>query len=148
MKFVSFLKIYSRKKTFFSPLIFLRTTFFILFLSFLPGCGKQTPENNFNSAAWKADPYGCKGERKILLPELEKMRGELAGTTFRDAKELFGYPEANSLTDKNENIYTYYVEPGSQCQDKSRLSGANKLLVTVNGLGFVKEVRFEVPVKK
>lgn len=148
MKFVSILEIKTEKKVQMFSAILLKTTIFINFLFFLPGCSKPIPDSQFDSVAWKADPFSCKNQRKMLLPELDRIRGELAGVSDAAIQKYLGKPEATTLTDKSEHIYMYYIEPGSQCQDKTRLSGANKLLVTVNGLSLVTEVRFDGPINQ
>jgi hypothetical protein len=129
-------------------LIYLKAKSFLIFLFLLTACGKNIPESGFDSAAWKADPGACKNQRAAQLPELQKLRDNLPGVSDKDIQEFFGPPEATMLSDKSEHIYVYYIEPGSHCQNQKNLSESNKLLVTVNGLSLVTEVRFENPVRQ
>ena len=121
---------------------------FIIILIILTSCGKPLPKGDFNSAAWQADPFACKNQRLKLIPGFETIKDKLRGVSEKDLQTILGKPEATSLTDQSERNYLYYLEPGSQCQDNSRLSTANKLTIRISSLGWVTELSYENPVPR
>ena len=118
----------------------------IIILFIITSCGKPVNKGNFNDEAWRADALACKDERKKLLQEFEKIKNNLRGISEKELQKLLGKPEATSLTDQSERMYIYYIEPGIQCEQKTRYSGSNKLLVRISSLGWVTEFSYENPI--
>jgi len=118
----------------------------IIILFIVTSCGKPVNKGNFNDKAWRADALACKDERKKLLEEFEKVKNNLKGISEKELQNLLGKPEATTLTDQSEKMYMYYLEPGAQCEQNSRYSSANKLMVRISSLGWVTEFSYENPV--
>lgn len=121
---------------------------FIIILIIVTSCGRPLPKGDFDSAAWKADPLACKDKRVKLIPGFETIKDNLRGVSEKDLQLVLGKPELTSLTEQSERNYIYFLEPGSQCQDKTKTSSANKLIIRISSLGWVTELTYENPVPK
>ncbi len=122
------------------------TPFLILLCLQLSACGIPESLKDFDSTTWKNDRYACKGERKALVGEFDKIRRELYGKKEYVIRNLLGKPDSESLLERNQRIYYYYLEPGAQCQNKRELSEANWVEVRINPTGKVSEVTFKNPI--
>ena len=109
-------------------------------------CRQKITFPGFNSQAWKADAFSCQGVRNKLVPDLQKIRLNLRTLSTREIIDVLGKPDAEALLADNQRIYYYYIEPGTQCQNKRELSVANKLMVRFNALEKASEVNFEKPI--
>ncbi len=109
-------------------------------------CQQKVNFSDFDSLRWINDAFACQDVRPKLLPELQKIRLKLRGQTTTQIMEVLGKPDSEALLANNQRIYYYYIQPGSQCQNKQKLSSANKLLVRFNALEQASEVNFEQPV--
>ncbi|RDC63579.1 hypothetical protein [Adhaeribacter pallidiroseus] len=109
-------------------------------------CRPKVTFPEFNSTAWIKDSFACQNVRSKMLPELKKIRRQLRGLAISQLMGVLGKPDSEALLAGNERIYYYYLQPGTQCQNKQELSGANKLTVRFNALEQVSEVLFEQPV--
>jgi hypothetical protein len=107
----------------------------------------STPESlrDFDSEKWKNDLYGCEGGRGQLVDEFEKIRKELYGQKEYVLRNVLGKPDTEELLERSQRIYFYYLEPGTQCTDRSRLSEANRVEVRINSLGKVSEITYKEP---
>lgn len=110
------------------------------------GCGVPDSLKGFDSETWKNDRYACKGERKALVGELDKIRRELYGKKEYIVRNLLGKPDSESLLERNQRIYYYYLEPGTQCNERRGMSEANWVEVRINPTGKVSEVTFKNPI--
>jgi hypothetical protein len=111
------------------------------------GCREQVKFPGFNSQSWIADAFGCQSVRSKMLPDLEKIRLDLRGLRTTDIMGVLGKPDSEGLLANNERIYYYYVQSGEQCQDRQKLSAANKLQVRFDALERASEVNFEQPIQ-
>lgn len=108
-----------------------------------------TPESlkGFDSETWKADKNACKGDRAKLATEFEKIRKEMYGKKEYIVRNVLGKPDKENLLERSQRIYYYYLETGTQCQDASKLSEANRLEVRINSLGKVSAINYSNPEK-
>ena len=109
-------------------------------------CREQIKFPEFNSQAWKSDAFACQSVRPQLLADLEKIRLDLRGLRTTEIMSVLGKPDSEGLLANNERIYYYYVQAGEQCQNRQKLSGANKLQVRFDALERASEVNFEQPI--
>ncbi|ARS35130.1 hypothetical protein [Pontibacter actiniarum] len=123
------------------------TTVQLLGLLLLGACG--TPENlqSFDSKVWKDDRNGCESQRAGLLDDFEKIRKELYGKKEYVLRNVLGKPDSEELMERNQRIYFYYIEPGTQCNSRNQMSEANRLQVRINALGKVSEISYYRPVE-
>lgn len=104
-------------------------------------CGHALPEfPDFNSTAWRADPYGCKNQRRPLLPIIEKHRDELYGARINEVTALLGHPDEEELGEQSDKVYIYYVTPGMHCLAGHPRSAQNRLLLRSGATGTVTEL--------
>ena len=118
----------------------------LLLLVVLSSCGVPDSLKDFDSETWKEDRYGCNGERQKLVGEFNTIRRELYGKKEYVVRNLLGKPDSESLLERNQRIYYYYIEPGTQCTERGKLSEANRVEVRINPTGKVSEVSFMEPV--
>ncbi|RIJ41815.1 hypothetical protein [Pontibacter oryzae] len=109
----------------------------------------STPESlkSFDSKTWKDDRYACSGKRGDLVDDLEAIKKELYGKKEYVLRNVLGKPDSEELMERNQRIYYYYLEPGTQCENRNMLSDANRVQVRINSLGKVSEVSYYRPIK-
>ncbi|QNF34856.1 hypothetical protein HUW51_19795 [Adhaeribacter swui] len=108
-------------------------------------CRTKKTIPDFDSQAWKNDAFACQDIRSKMVPKLKIIRRDLRGLTIRELMDVLGKPDLETLLAGNQRIYHYYLFPGDQCQNKRKMSSANKLTVRFNALEQVSEVLFEQP---
>ncbi len=107
----------------------------------LAGCGHALPQlPGFDAAAWRADPYACRGLRRAALPALAQSKERLYEARADDVTALLGPPDEEELRANTEKVYYYYLEPGTQCNARHLRSGAACLSLRFGPLGTVTEV--------
>ncbi len=107
----------------------------------LAGCGHALPPlPGFEPARWRADAYGCQGQRAALLPALLQARDRLYATRADDVTALLGHPDEEELREGTEKVYIYYLVPGPQCPPPHRRSVAPCLRLHFGPLGTVTEI--------
>ena len=105
------------------------------------GCGHDLPQlPDFDSAAWRADPYGCQNRRAALLPVLAKHRNDLFQARINDITNLLGHPDEEELGEQSDKVYIYYLTPGPQCAPGHPRSVRNRVMLRSGATGTVTEV--------
>ena len=117
----------------------------LLFCLQLAACGVPDSLKGFDSETWKNDRYACNGKRQGMTGEFEKIRRELYGKKEYVVRNLLGKPDSESLLERNQRIYYYYLEPGTQCEQRRGMSEANWVEVRINPTGKVSEVTYKNP---
>lgn len=117
--------------------------FCVIFFCLSTGCTHQPDLRGFDNLRWKKDKGGCAGERKTLLPAFKALRDDLKGTSSNDFATLFGKPDINQLTDRNQEYYIYFLEAGSHCQDITRPSNAPSVAIRFSAIGLATEITFQ-----
>ncbi|MBD2721200.1 hypothetical protein [Hymenobacter armeniacus] len=107
----------------------------------LSGCGHALLElPGFDGAAWRADPYACRNQRRAAVPVLLRQKEQLYEARANDVTALLGQPDEEELRAGTEKVYYYYLEPGTQCEARHERSGAPCLSLRFGPLGTVTEV--------
>ena len=107
----------------------------------LAGCGHSLRElPGFDAAAWRADPYACRNQRRAAVPALARSKERLYEARANDVTALLGQPDEEELRAGTEKVYYYYLVPGSQCTGRHARSGAPCLSLRFGPLGTVTEV--------
>ncbi|TPE42532.1 hypothetical protein [Pontibacter mangrovi] len=111
--------------------------------------GACTPDSlkDFDSDTWKDDRFGCDSKRAELVSDFEKIRKEMYGKKEYVVRNVLGKPDSEELMERSQRIYFYYIEPGTQCQNRKQLSEANRVQVRINSLGKVSEITYYKPVE-
>ena len=94
----------------------------------------------FDAAAWRADPYACRNQRRAAVPALVRGREQLYEARANDVTTLLGQPDEEELRAGTEKVYYYYLEPGTQCEARHARSGAACLSLRFGSIGTVTEV--------
>ncbi|MBD1395985.1 hypothetical protein H9Q13_02310 [Pontibacter sp. JH31] len=121
----------------------------LLLLTLLPlvwACSEPTRITGFDSNKWQQDKKGCQNNRQQLVPEFESIRRELYGRTEGEIKDILGKPDAEQLMSRGQRLFIYYLEPGAQCQQRNKLSDANRAEVRFNALNKVSEITYLRPI--
>ncbi|WP_345236284.1 hypothetical protein [Hymenobacter saemangeumensis] len=114
----------------------------------LSGCGHSLPQlPGFDAEAWRADPYGCHNQREKGLAAILKHKELLYEARANDITSLLGHPDEEELRAGTEKVYFYYLQAGSQCDDRHQRSSAPRLSLRFGPLGTVTEVLAD-PVRK
>ena len=122
------------------PAFVLRAAIVAAALSF-SGCGHNLPElPDFDSAAWRADPYACQNKRAALLPTLAKHRNDLFEARINDITNVLGHPDEEELGEQSDKVYIYYVTPGLQCEPGHPRAARNRVMLRSGATGTVTEV--------
>ena len=112
-------------------------------LALLSACRKEIrPLPHFDSAAWKADPNGCKGQRQRVWADFQAYQNELTGRDENDLPSLLGPPDGKNLLERGQKFYVYYVQNPSVCRPAAA-GTRHAILVRVNATGSVSEVSEE-----
>ena len=120
-----------------------------LLLSFLLlSCSEPARIEGFDSTAWKNDKLACQGGRQQMAGSFEKIRRDLYGKTEDDIKDILGKPDGEQLMRRGQRVFYYYLEKGTQCTQKGKLSEANRAEVRFNALNKVSEITYKDPVRK
>ena len=105
------------------------------------GCGHALPQlPGFDAAAWRAEPYACRDQRRAAVPALGRSKERLYEARADDVNALLGPPDEEELRAGTEKVYYYYLAPGTQCQGRHARSGAPCLSLRFGPLGTVTEV--------
>ena len=114
----------------------------IILLLGTASCTSSPSLEGFDRERWTQDERSCRNIRPGLVPQLEKVQGELLGLGHTQVIRLLGKPEGKSMEKSGQREFYYYVEAGPQCQDKNRYTQANKLVVRFDVLDRVNLVTF------
>jgi hypothetical protein len=111
-------------------------------LAWLAGCGSSPQVSGFDQEAWRQDKRGCQGQRASLLADFEALAKPelLKGMRELEAKQLLGLPDQIEVAERGQKFYTYFVEPGNQCQDNAAGKEARRVRVRFSALNQVNEV--------
>ena len=124
----------------------------LLFLAFplLLSCSKPARMAGFDSTQWQQDKNGCNGTRQQMIPDFERVRLELYGKSESDIQDILGKPDGEQLMSRGQRLFLYYLEPGTQCDQRNKLSEANRAEVRFNALSNVSEITYlrPIPVKQ
>ncbi|GAB3533238.1 hypothetical protein GCM10027443_18410 [Pontibacter brevis] len=118
----------------------------LVVVGFLNACSTPEELRSFDSETWKEDRYACEGKRVELADDFEEIRKALYGRKEYVLRNLLGKPDHEELLERNQRNYFYYLEPGTQCTDRTMLSEANRVEVRINSLGKVSEITYTRPV--
>ena len=125
----------------FSSVLRLRLLAAMLGGSLLAGCGHSLPQlPGFDAAAWRADPYACRHQRRAAVPVLRQAKERLYEARANDVTAHLGQPDEEELRAGTEKVYYYYLEPGTQCNGRHTRSGAPCLSLRFGPLGTVTEM--------
>ncbi len=109
-----------------------------LSLLFLLGCGSSPNLGDFDSKLWKSDVKGCSGQRVSQAKEIDEIKSELLGLHHKKIVKILGPPEEQELYKRSQNYYSYFVDPGTDCDSSTQ--NPRKLVIRFTALGIANEV--------
>lgn len=124
----------------------MRRLLFIPLLCVVLSCSQKASIAGFDSDNWKKDKKGCQAQRSTLLHDFDTIRLALYGKPENDIKDILGKPDAEQLMRRGQRVFIYYLEPGSQCSERNKLSEANRIEVRFNALQKVSEITYLRPI--
>lgn len=131
---LKFLK--SRKATCFAALIFST--------SLLVGCSSG-PEKlgRLDLVKWREDRGACAGIRSGLVKDFKIEQANLMGKFADEVGSILGKPDIHQLGGRNQKFYVYFLEKGSQCEDITKPSPAQKVILRFNAVGLLSEITYQ-----
>ncbi len=115
--------------------------FLVLSLAII-SCGKPIPElEGVDVAGWKTDTNGCGGKRMTMIDAVQEQKDKLLALDELEIVALFGRPDRNELSRRNQKFYYYFLEPSEECAEPRE--GARKLIIRFNAMGLAKEILVE-----
>ena len=111
----------------------------------LASCSEPARVDGFDSDSWKSDKSGCANVRRDMQNDFEQVRRQLYGKEEPDIIDILGRPDGEQLMARGQRIFYYYLESGSQCEQKNNLSEANRAEVRFNALNRVSEITYLRP---
>jgi hypothetical protein len=73
---------------------------------------------DFDTVSWKLDSMGCRGLRRDMGKVLQRNSNAVTGHSSEELKAFLGPPNV-AHTRERTTIYTYFLEGGRHCYDKS-----------------------------
>ncbi len=119
------------------------TLFSILILLILFSCTKKPNLNGFDLATWKKDKGGCNELRIKQLDQLKVLKQELKGVSSNDIADLFGAPDIQRLSERNQEYFIYFMEKGPHCGSLKPISNAKSIIFRFSAVKLVTEVTFQ-----
>jgi hypothetical protein len=120
---------------------------FVLLLALVWGCSEPARIPGFDSDKWQQDKKACQHIRSQMIPAFESIRRDLYGRTEDEIKDILGKPDGEQLMSRGQRLFLYYLEPGTQCEQRNKLSEANRAEVRFNALNKVSEITYLRPIR-
>lgn len=116
-------------------------TICILLLNY--SCTNKPDIGGFDAAIWKADRFGCAGNRQALLPRFDTLRPRLLGMSETDFATLFGRPDRQDMRQRSTRFYIYFTKPGSQCKNlKTAAPIGSYVKVRISAINIINEISY------
>lgn len=92
---------------------------------------------------WRTDRSACEGVRSKLVEDFKAEENQLLGKFADDVGKMLGRPDIHQLAGRNQKIYIYYLEKGTQCDDITQPSTAMKAVLRFNAIGLLTEITYQ-----
>lgn len=115
----------------------------ILLSTLLLSC---TPPSTFGSLdldQWRKDKAGCDNKRIEMKDALLTEKDLLLGKSSNEIGKLFGSPDINQLGKRNQKMYIYFLEHGTQCGGTVQTSQAQKAVFRFNAVSLLTEINLQ-----
>ena len=124
----------------------LRFTFYILHFTFygLLSCSSAPDRaGNLDLVKWRSDRGGCKSVRNKLEKEFKAIESVLLGKHIDEVGQMLGRPDIHQLGARDQKFYVYFLEKGVHCDDITKKSAAQKVILRFNAVGLLAEITFQ-----
>jgi hypothetical protein len=115
----------------------------IVILSILfQACSYSDPLNlpGLDGDGFKNDRGGCEGNRQKQIELIKAYKDQFLGISENQIFKAIGRYDYQVLDKKNEKIFVYFLEPGSQCEHMQNPTEAESLVLYMNAVKLVKQV--------
>lgn len=113
-------------------------------MAILTGCSASPDKfGKLDIAKWRSDRGGCYGIRATLLNDFNAVRQDFKSTHVNDLGNLLGRPDINSIAERNQKYYVYFLEKGIHCDDPKQKSTARSVAFRISAIGLVTEITFQ-----
>lgn len=102
-------------------------------------CREEIDIPNFDRFAWQKDDLGCNGIRAEAVDLLLSHKKNLKGKSELQVMNYLGKPDRAELGQRNKKYFIYYIEPGTQCENKEN-DGSRYLRIAFNSVRLSDEV--------
>jgi hypothetical protein len=92
---------------------------------------------------WRKDRSACGDVRAKLVENFKSEEKQLLGKFADDVGNLLGKPDIHQLAGRNQKIYIYFLEKGTQCDDITQPSTAMKAVLRFNAIGLLTEITYQ-----
>lgn len=117
--------------------------YFLCLLFLAASCTKKPDLKGFNLDKWKADKGGCNGQRITQISELKAIKQELKGVSSNNVLSLFGPPDIQRLSERNQEYFIYFVENGPHCGSLRPVSDARTIIFRFSAIKLATEITFQ-----
>ena len=117
--------------------------FVCFFLVVVQSCTKTPDLKGFDLEKWKSDKGGCNGIRVSQLDELKTLKQELKGVSSNDIMTLFGAPDIQRLSERNQEYFVYFMEKGPHCGSLRPISNAKSVIFRFSAIKLATEITFQ-----
>jgi hypothetical protein len=116
----------------------------VCFLIILFNSCTKTPDlKGFDLEKWKSDKGGCNELRISQLTELKALKQELKGVSSNDIMTLFGAPDIQRLSERNQEYFVYFMEKGPHCGSLRPVSNAKSVIFRFSAIKLATEITFQ-----
>lgn len=92
---------------------------------------------------WRKDRRACENIRTKLIEDFKAEENQLVGKFADDVGKMLGKPDIHQLAGRNQKVYIYYLEKGTQCDDITQPSTAMKAVLRFNAIGLLTEIIYQ-----
>jgi hypothetical protein len=109
----------------------------------LISCTKKPDLKGFDVNTWKKDKGGCNGLRASQEADFKKLKQELKGVSSNDILSLFGPPDIQRLSERNQEYFVYFMEKGPHCGAIKPISDARTVIIRFSAIKLATEITFQ-----
>ncbi len=106
-------------------------------------CSKKPNLNNFDLSQWQTDKGGCNNLRIKQLDKLKALKQELKGVSSNDILKLFGPPDIQRLSERNQEYFVYFMENGPHCGALKPISNSKSVIFRFSAIKLATEINFQ-----
>ncbi len=108
----------------------------------LAGCHSSVDIEDFDEAAFQADPDGCAGTRVAMKDALFAADAQIKSLTQEEVKATLGKPDRQELASRSQKYFVYYIEPSPACTGDSTATPLT-LYIRFSAMNRASEVKYE-----
>jgi hypothetical protein len=120
-----------------------RLTIICFLIVLVNSCTKTPDLKGFDLEKWKSDKGGCNGIRISQLADLKALKQELKGVSSNDIMTLFGAPDIQRLSERNQEYFVYFMEKGPHCGSLRPISNAKSVIFRFSAIKLATEITFQ-----